>query len=246
MLFEKSQLLYPIKKKDYQSSPQLKAQWDSLAQGLESGVGRLTIFGYGAPITDEKAKEMLSCAFQSTNAKMPSGYSISPNGLTEPEIIDIANEDCLRKRWDTIIQSANYHCKFVKSFYDSSLAQYPRRPVEVYADSAIGGTWGCRKKYPISFSKNGAENLYPYSEIQKHIQPLLDEENPGVIAGDEYIQCGNDGWFYAGLITKWTRDGYDDCITMNIRSNKKDAIKELRNFMLKIDIPNFCHWDILQ
>ena len=66
--YEPSQLLYPIKHKDYKSSSQLQEQW-KIAKNYIANAGYLTIFGYGLPTTDVEVKELLLNAFIISNVK---------------------------------------------------------------------------------------------------------------------------------------------------------------------------------
>jgi len=54
--FVPTRLLYPVSRKDYNSDPYIKSQWDMAEDFLASkDVARFTVFGYGAPQSDIEA-----------------------------------------------------------------------------------------------------------------------------------------------------------------------------------------------
>ncbi|AWI26863.1 SIR2 family protein [Flavobacterium pallidum] len=60
--FEPTELLYPVEKKDYNSDPYIKGQWDALSEELKIAE-RVTVFGYSAPVSDVEAIELLQKAW---------------------------------------------------------------------------------------------------------------------------------------------------------------------------------------
>ena len=75
-------LLYPIKKKNYQSEVAISKSWKTLQNAL-SVAYMVTIFGYSAPKSDVEAVAMLKTAWG----------SIDDRKLEEIEIIDLRPED---------------------------------------------------------------------------------------------------------------------------------------------------------
>ena len=86
------QLLYPISKKDYNKDSVIKDQWDRLTDKLEDCYF-FTIFGYSAPKTDYEARKLMKKAW-SDNKTVE---------LSQIEIIDIKDQEELRKNWSEFI-----------------------------------------------------------------------------------------------------------------------------------------------
>ncbi|ODM52281.1 hypothetical protein BFF93_15355 [Elizabethkingia meningoseptica] len=123
-LFEPTQLLYPVDKKDYNTDPYIKGQWDSLADRLEIAE-RVTVFGYSAPISDVEAIDLLSEAWG----------NVEDRAMEEFELIDIRSEDDVRNAWNRFIHTHHYH--YCTDYFKSSLALHPRRTVESYRHWAM-------------------------------------------------------------------------------------------------------------
>lgn len=118
-LFEPTKLLYPVDKKDYNSDPYIKGQWDTLASRLEIAE-RVSVFGYSAPVSDVEAIDLLSKAWG----------SVEDRSMEEFELIDIRPEEDVRNAWKRFIHSHHYH--YCTDYFNSSLAFHPRRTVESY------------------------------------------------------------------------------------------------------------------
>ena len=116
-----TQLLYPIEQKNYNSDDFISTEWKKLEHFISSeSTKRLTIFGYGAPISDVEAVQLLNSAW---------GPSENRN-MEQVEIIDVRNEDDIRKTWKGFIYS--HHYDYVNDYFESSLALNPRRTSEAY------------------------------------------------------------------------------------------------------------------
>lgn len=113
----KAPLLYPVKEKNYQLHPVINAHWNGFRHFLKSAWA-FTIFGYSAPKTDIDAVELMKDAWGDVNSRE----------LEQTEIIDIRNEDELVKTWSPFIHSHHYDIK--TNFYDTYIAQFPRRSGE--------------------------------------------------------------------------------------------------------------------
>jgi len=118
-LFEPTKLLYPVEKKDYNSDNFIKGQWDALAERLKIAE-RVTVFGYSAPVTDVEAIDLLQKAWG----------DVEQRAMEEFELIDVREEDEVKKSWNTFIHS--HHYNYAADYFDSSLALHPRRTVESY------------------------------------------------------------------------------------------------------------------
>lgn len=115
--FSPSQLLYPIKKKDYNAGIFVKGEWESLKSHMKHAM-ILSIFGYGAPKSDVEAIKL-----------MKEGWGdVKDRSMEETEIVDIRPEDDLRQNWDAFIHT--HHYEIHNSFYNTWLANHPRRSCE--------------------------------------------------------------------------------------------------------------------
>jgi hypothetical protein len=112
-----SRLLFPVKEKDYDTDPHIAAEWESFQEALQSAY-ILTIFGYGAPITDTRAFMIMKGAWSQPGER----------GLEETEIIDIREPDELHSAWSDFIVRAHY--RIFPDFSRSTLARFPRRSCE--------------------------------------------------------------------------------------------------------------------
>lgn len=72
---EQMPLLYPIGKKDYNSKPVIVNEWKE-AQDVLSRAAGLTIYGYGAPITDVEAVELMHSAHKISQMKDIAPFTI--------------------------------------------------------------------------------------------------------------------------------------------------------------------------
>lgn len=161
--YHRSPLLFPVKHKDYNSNPFIKQQWTILNEFL-SRAKMLTIFGYSAPKTDVEAAQMLKSAFEKY---------LPAQRFSHIDIIERPNfeHENLSNTWREFINdsSCNYHIH--DSFYESYLANSPRRSVECFYKRNMSGWWGDSK---IKFKKEDSWN-----DIKERIMFLLAEENEG-------------------------------------------------------------------
>lgn len=119
--FEPTKLLYPIGQKNYNSDPYIKGQWKRAKTWLGSkSTKRITVFGYGAPVSDVEAVGLLNRAWGTPDKR----------AMEQVDIIDIVADDVLRQRWNGFIHS--HHYATASSYFDSVLALHPRRTAESY------------------------------------------------------------------------------------------------------------------
>lgn len=152
-------LLFPIKNKDYSSDVAISKSWKTLNNALEEAY-MVTIFGYSAPKSDIEAITMMKKAWG----------SIDDRKLEEIEIIDIRNEEDVINSWDEFIHT--HHYSYHTSFFDSSLARFPRRTCEATFDRLMKCIW-------LDEEKGFKENM-GFSDIEKLTSILIDEENKRV------------------------------------------------------------------
>ncbi len=110
-------LLYPIGQKDYSANPYIQRNWHA-AEILFRDAFTLTIFGYGAPASDEDAMELLRTAWTGR----------SDRKLEHIEIIDIADQSFLYDHWSPF--APTHHYTFTRTFEQSRIARWPRRSCE--------------------------------------------------------------------------------------------------------------------
>lgn len=114
-----TKLLYPIAEKNYHLNGFISLQWKELNQHLQSAF-MITIFGYGAPQSDVSAIDLMKSAWGDVNQRE----------MEQTEIIDIRSEDDLSNTWEPFIHTHHYETH--SSFYNSWIANHPRRTGEAY------------------------------------------------------------------------------------------------------------------
>ncbi|MCU4158254.1 hypothetical protein J1N10_19935 [Carboxylicivirga sp. A043] len=121
-VFEPTKLLYPVEQKNYTEDEFINIEWGRVRYWLskESGARRVTIFGYGAPVSDVEAVSLLNTAWGTPDER----------DMEQFEVIDISSEEELRKRWDGFIHS--HHYDVYNDFFLSSIALNPRRTSESF------------------------------------------------------------------------------------------------------------------
>ena len=119
--FEASPLLFPVEEKNYQDGALVEREWKALAHYLKHCF-MFTIFGYSAPQTDVEALRLLKEAWG----------EVGDRQLEQTEIIDHpgCDEVALRARWQPFIHT--HHYDVFDSFYESWIANHPRRTGEAY------------------------------------------------------------------------------------------------------------------
>jgi len=154
-----SKLLYPVEEKNYENDPMIAASWKQLGLDL-SNAFMVTVFGYGAPVSDKAATSLMQEAL---------GNPIQ-NQLKLLEIIDIKTRGELLETWDPFIKSYKHHCKIRQEFYCSYIANHPRRTGEAYIDQYLNGTWICDNPVPRELS---------FTDLWEWTKPFLEAENLG-------------------------------------------------------------------
>lgn len=153
-----TRLLFPVANKNYVSDPYVASQWEILKLNLKHTF-ILTIFGYGAPETDVAAVELMRQAWGNPKQRF----------LERIEIIDVLDEKELVKRWKPFIHT--HHYSTIKTFFDSFLAQHPRRSCDSVSLSVRYGFFREGNPFP-KFSH--------LEDLWRWIEPLLlAEENEG-------------------------------------------------------------------
>ena len=122
-----SSIMLPQGDKDYARDGIIARDWASVTERLKSAF-HLTIFGYSGPVTDYKAKELLLDGWKRTPMRR----------FSHVEIIDIGDTDDLRQNWRNFISF--HHDMVIQSFWDSTIAKWPRRTAEYKTAASLYGT----------------------------------------------------------------------------------------------------------
>lgn len=147
-------ILFPVTQKNYNSDPAIAAHWRNLQRALKA-CWAFTVFGYSAPKTDVEAVDLLKDGWGDINER----------NLEEVEIIDIRDEESLRASWDEFIHTHHYTVK--SSFYDSWIANHPRRSCEAIWVQNME----CMFIRPFPAPVHGS-----FDEIYNWLQPRVDAE----------------------------------------------------------------------
>ncbi|MHB8376326.1 MAG: hypothetical protein ACYDEB_05165 [Dehalococcoidia bacterium] len=147
-------LLFPIKQKDYAADAFIANEWALLKTHLQNAFW-VTIFGYSAPRTDQEALGVMQTAWGGGVARP----------MEQIEIISIDEPDRLRDDWEPFIHS--HHYDIVSDFYQSWVANHPRRTGEAYRNQYLDAKF---------ISDNPIPRGAPFSELREWIAPLVRRE----------------------------------------------------------------------
>lgn len=161
-------LLYPVKDKNYSSSLAIKASWYEVQRCLEKAY-IFTIFGYSAPKTDVEAVSLMKNAWSSIREKK----------LEEIEIIDIKSENDVVNSWSDFIFQDHY--TYCRSFFESSLAQYPRRTCETMWAQIMESRF-------VNGATGFNDSIKSLDQAYGIIKSLDTEENNGTSRSIPYLQ----------------------------------------------------------
>jgi hypothetical protein len=112
-------LLYPVRHKDYAHDPAIASQWDFLKYGLKNAF-MITIFGYSGPKTDQEAISAMRQAWGTPDDR----------SMEQTAFITFQTEDEITEAWSEFIHTHHYERQ--DDFYDSWIANHPRRTGEAY------------------------------------------------------------------------------------------------------------------
>ena len=161
--FEPTKLLYPVKHKDYSLDPFIKLSWDILQERLDKekcNTHNVTIFGYSAPVSDVEAMGLMKQAWG----------SVDERNLEQFEIIDVRSEEEVTNSWSDFIHT--HHYDYCTSFFDSSLALYPRRTDEAFFCHYLP----CTPEESFVKSNPVPQDFQTFEEMWDWFQPLIDRE----------------------------------------------------------------------
>jgi hypothetical protein len=152
--FTSSRLLFPVTEKDYTLDPLIRGEWEDFECTLEAAY-LLTIFGYGAPVTDAKAVEVMKSAWSRPGVRE----------LEEVEIINVKTADELYATWNPFIVRTHY--RIHNDYFNSMLARWPRRTCEAI--------WNQFMMLKLS-QENSAPRGVSLNELQAWHAPLVEAE----------------------------------------------------------------------
>jgi len=114
-----TKLLYPVTNKDYNDDEFIIMEWERARGWMrDQQTKRFTVFGYGAPRTDVEAMQLLSEAWG----------PVAERNMEQIEFINRSSESELRDQWSKFVHT--HHCERHENYFESSLANYPRRTAE--------------------------------------------------------------------------------------------------------------------
>ena len=126
--YKNTPLLYPIKQKDYDREPFVRAQWATARRGLGQA-SVLTVFGYSAPATDVAAFKLVQNAWGSNSLHDVADVEF----VVGPGIKDAEVEEA----WEPIIGKNHY--RVCEHFSESLIAHYPRRTAKAHYERSVDG-----------------------------------------------------------------------------------------------------------
>ena len=158
--FIQTPLLYPVTHKDYNQSEFITHEWERLRGWLEEAKW-FTIFGYGAPVTDVEAVDLMGSAWGEPRQRK----------MEQIEIIDIQPEETLMDRWQRFIHTHHYEC--FSNYFQSSLALFPRRTGERFMHQFVPATPGevFQEPNPVP------QRFVTLAAMWEWHKPLLEAEN---------------------------------------------------------------------
>ncbi|MDD4514831.1 hypothetical protein [Massilibacteroides sp.] len=122
-----TKLLFPIKKKNYSSDEFIYKQWQLVKKYIDYA-GIITFFGYSAPESDIDAMDLIRSIYNKEN---------NGHRLDRIEIIDIADQNKLWKKWGNFYHIDASFLKITDSFWKSYITKFPRATVKRYVESEI-------------------------------------------------------------------------------------------------------------
>ncbi len=141
--FEQMPLLYPIGKKDYNGKPIIKNEWARAKDVLSKAAG-ITVYGYGASVTDIEAVELMKSANSISQMKDIAPFTI----------INLArNEAEQREKWKEFYDVRRmFYCN---NFEESMLWRNPRVSLETLFDAILQQQPRSIEKPFVKFSSLG-------------------------------------------------------------------------------------------
>ena len=168
--FVPTRLLYPVTHKNYNRDAFIAHEWDRLKRWLQEAK-RITIFGYGAPVTDVEAVDLMSNAWGDPHLRK----------LEQIEIIDVQPRGLVIDRWRRFIHT--HHYDYLTDYFQSSLALFPRRTGErfVHQFQAMTPAEAFQEPNPIPVRFDTLEALWEWhkslTDAESEAQATQHEED---------------------------------------------------------------------
>lgn len=153
-ILNKSQILFPIEKKDYNNDAFIKSEWEAVKQYI-NGAFMFTIFGYSAPKSDIEAISLMKESWVKHKSRE----------LLETEIIDVKSKQVLEETWDEFLFS--HHYMTTTDFYSSWISKHPRRSCEAM--------WNTTMEAKFVSDNHIPKNL-DFPELYEWLEPLIKVE----------------------------------------------------------------------
>lgn len=154
-----------VAQKDYNTDEFVSHEWARLRRWLKHA-RRITIFGYGAPETDVEAVDLMSSAWGDPQQR----------NLEQVEIIDVQPQDIVSHRWRRFIHT--HHYDYCTSYFQSSLALFPRRTGERFMHQFLPATPEEGFQEPNTVPEN-FENLDKMWEWHRALLEVENSDNTG-------------------------------------------------------------------
>lgn len=122
--YARAPLLYPIKKKKYSENLLIANEWKRLKWGFENAF-MITLFGYSGPKTDQEALNAMKAAWGDKGKRV----------MEQAAFITTQSENEVAEIWKPFIHS--HHYEVHSDFYDSWIANHPRRTGEAYLNQYL-------------------------------------------------------------------------------------------------------------
>jgi hypothetical protein len=152
-----SRLLYPVATKNYSDDIFIESEWKLLRWYLREAL-TLTIIGYSAPDTDKEAVDVMNGAWDK-------GKRL----IERTEVVDIKEKDVLFRQWNPFVVRTYFDCH--KDFYQSRIANYPRRTCEALLDMTRYGLFVESNPLPINAD---------FEQLVSWMGPLVEAERDGM------------------------------------------------------------------
>ncbi|HJW94973.1 MAG TPA: hypothetical protein VJ901_15265 [Thermoanaerobaculia bacterium] len=152
--YERSKLLYPVAAKNYAENPVIANQWGRLELKLREAF-MVTIFGYSAPVSDVKAREIMQLAWNANGTRT----------LAELQIVDIRPSRDLVKSWQSFVTGDHYSTK--KRITETLLLRFPRRSCDAWG-------WAVLQNDP--WNERPLPKFQRLDRLQRWCEPLIAEE----------------------------------------------------------------------
>ena len=156
-----TRLLYPVKKKNYNSDEFVADQWARATEALSEAY-LVSIVGYSAPQTDIEAKSLLLKAWRDNSTRT----------LAQLSIIDIRNVEEVEASWSEFLEDV--HGGAASDIWQQYLMSHPRRSCEAFAFATL-------QQDP--WHEDGYPKAKTLKELEAWIKPLVEEEKTGKLSG---------------------------------------------------------------